>query len=34
LGVTEDDIRQARQAGLAFTASSLDAPRKRQYVRD
>ena len=26
LGVTEDDIRQARQAGLAFAASSLDAP--------
>ena len=26
LGVTEDDIREARQAGLAFTASSLDAP--------
>ncbi|HEU5392934.1 MAG TPA: SigB/SigF/SigG family RNA polymerase sigma factor [Streptosporangiaceae bacterium] len=26
LGVSEDDIRQARQAGLAFAASSLDAP--------
>jgi RNA polymerase sigma-B factor len=26
LEVTEDDIRQARQAGLAFAASSLDAP--------
>jgi RNA polymerase sigma-B factor len=26
LGVTEGDIRQARQAGLAFAASSLDAP--------
>jgi len=26
LAVTEDDIRQARQAGLAFAASSLDAP--------
>jgi RNA polymerase sigma-B factor len=26
LGVTVDDIRQARQAGLAFAASSLDAP--------
>jgi RNA polymerase sigma-B factor len=26
LGVTEDDIRQARQAGLAFAATSLDAP--------
>jgi RNA polymerase sigma-B factor len=26
LGVTEDDIRQARKAGLAFSASSLDAP--------
>ena len=26
LGVTEDDIRQARQAGLAFAAASLDAP--------
>ena len=26
LGVTGDDIRQARQAGLAFAASSLDAP--------
>ena len=26
LGVTQDDIRQARQAGLAFAASSLDAP--------
>jgi RNA polymerase sigma-B factor len=24
LGVTEDDIRQARQAGLAFAAASLD----------
>jgi RNA polymerase sigma-B factor len=26
LGATEDDIRQARQAGLAFAATSLDAP--------
>jgi RNA polymerase sigma-B factor len=26
LKVTEDDIREARQASLAFTASSLDAP--------
>jgi RNA polymerase sigma-B factor len=26
LGVTEDDIRQGRQAALAFAASSLDAP--------
>ena len=30
LGVTEDDIRQARQAGLAFSASSLDAPLSGQ----
>ncbi len=26
LGVAEDDVRQARQAHLAFTAASLDAP--------
>jgi RNA polymerase sigma-B factor len=26
LGATEDDIREARKAGLAFSASSLDAP--------
>lgn len=26
LGVTEDDVREARQAYLAFSASSLDAP--------
>src|SRR5690242_21883917 len=26
LGVTEDDIREARQAELAFSAYSLDAP--------
>jgi len=26
LAVTEDDVRQARQAHLVFTASSLDAP--------
>jgi RNA polymerase sigma-B factor len=26
LGTTEDDIRQARQAALAFSAASLDAP--------
>ena len=26
LRVTEDDIREARQASLAFSASSLDAP--------
>jgi RNA polymerase sigma-B factor len=30
LGVTEDDIREARQAGLAFSASSLDAPLSEQ----
>ena len=26
MGATEDDIRQGRQAGLAFAAASLDAP--------
>jgi len=26
LKVTEDDIREAQQASLAFTAASLDAP--------
>jgi RNA polymerase sigma-B factor len=30
LEVTEDDVRQARQARLAFTASSLDAPLTAQ----
>ena len=26
LGVSDDDVRQARQAGQAFTTYSLDAP--------
>jgi RNA polymerase sigma-B factor len=30
LGVTEEDIREARQAGLVFSATSLDAPLSGQ----